>query len=144
MSTSNGNDSALHHDPGPSVHAGGVGLDGGLSGNATDVINQLSAVSKNGIIVNALLVWIDVQMRGTPENCWMIEAQTRFTDKQITEARTLLWNIAKVNYEKIGEVKGYMDTGGNIHGRKGERKASESLSDINKLRGQTSGLIALS
>ena len=85
------------------------------------------------MIVNALLVWIDIQMRTTPENCWLVEAQMRLSDKQITEARTLLWNIARVNSDKIGEVKGYIDVSGNIHGRKGDKKAVESLDDIHKL-----------
>ena len=75
------------HDPGPgpggAVGGGGAqgGLDGGLSGNVTDVINQLSGIGKNGIIVNAVLVWIDIQMRGTPDYCWKVEAEMRFTDR---------------------------------------------------------------
>ena len=138
--TSNGMEQ--QHDPGPGpgpgAGAGGGGgasggLDGGLSGNVTDVINQLSGLGKNGIIVNAVLVWIDIQMRGTPDNCWKVEAEMRFTDRQITESRTLLWNIARVRSDKIGEVKGYMDAEGKIHGRKGDKKVSESLSDIQKL-----------
>ena len=63
----------------------------------------------------------------------MVEALMRFTERQITEARTLLWNIARVNSDKVGEVKGYVDARGNIHARRGEKKASESLSDIHKL-----------
>ena len=63
MSNCNTESLGIHHDPGP------TGVTGGLSGNATDVINQLSGVSKNGMIVNALLVWMDIQMRTTPENC---------------------------------------------------------------------------
>ena len=138
--TSNGMEQ--QHDPGPGpgpgAGAGGGGgasggLDGGLSGNVTDVINQLSGLGKNGIIVNAVLVWIDIQMQGTPDNCCKVEAEMRFTDCEITESRTLLWNIARVRSDKIGEVKGYMDAEGKIHGRKGDKKVSESLSDIQKL-----------
>ena len=45
----------------------------------------------------------------------------------------MLWNIARVNSATIGEVKGYIDAEGKIHGRKGDKKVSESLSDIQKL-----------
>ena len=127
MSNGNGNVLGTHHDPGP------VGLNGCLSDNAADIIHQLSSLNKNGFIDNALLVWIDIQIRSTPEHCWLVEAQMMFTDKQITEARTLPCNIARVNCDKIGEVKGYMDAEGKIHCRKGEKKSAESLSDIHKL-----------
>ena len=38
-----------------------------------------------------------------------------------------------MNSATIGEVKGYVDAEGKIHGRKGDKKVSESLSDIQKL-----------
>ena len=81
----NGEDNPAHHDPGPAnVLAGATGgadvshsLGGGLSGNVADVIGQLGEHGKNGIIVNAILIWIDVQMRGTPDNCWSVGSLKR-------------------------------------------------------------------
>ena len=36
-----------------------------------DVIGYLRNIGKNGIAINGILVWMDIQQKSTPENIWM-------------------------------------------------------------------------
>jgi hypothetical protein len=64
---------------------GGAGEGGGGDGdgdnvgeNLDDVFGYLRKESKNGIAINGILVWIDVQQKSTPPNVWLAQAAYAF------------------------------------------------------------------
>ena len=47
---------------------------------------------ENGLITNALLLWLDIQRKTTAENIWKIQALSHFTEEEITDAKNMLWS----------------------------------------------------
>ena len=47
----------------------------------------------NGVVLNGLLLWADIQRCITPENIWKNQAQKKFLKEEITEAKETLWKI---------------------------------------------------
>ena len=103
---------------------GGAGEGGGEDPveRLEDVIGYLKKEAKNGIAINGLLVWIDVQQRTTPPNVWMAQASNAFLEEDVDAARSALWKA-------VGERK---DVIGNIIGHKSPNKKEKNLEDIHK------------
>ena len=47
-----------------------------------------------GVIMNALLLWVDIHRKMAPENVWKIHALNKFLPDEITEVKVILWRIA--------------------------------------------------
>ena len=60
------------------------------NGVEEDMLRPFS--KENGLITNALLVWLDIQRKTTAENIWKTQALSYFTDEEITVAKNLLWS----------------------------------------------------
>ena len=48
--------------------------------------------NENGLITNALLLWLDIQRKPTAENIWKTQALSHFTEEEITDAKNMLWS----------------------------------------------------
>ena len=48
----------------------------------------------NGVIINPMLLWVDIQRKMHPEDKWKIEAGKKFVKTEITEAKEVLWRVA--------------------------------------------------
>ena len=72
----------------------------------------------NGVILNGLLLWADIQRKVTPENIWKAQAVKKFDSEEITESKELLWRIAG------DSILGKMVK------RKGANKTSSECNDI--------------
>ena len=65
----------------------------------------------NGVVLNGLLVWIDIQKKTTPENIWKAQALSKCSKEDITEAKNALLEvgdelvIGKIE-KRIGGKKG--------------------------------------
>ena len=59
-----------------------------------DCCNFLKTRATNGVSLNGLLLWADIQRKVTPENIWKAQAVTKFDSEEITEAKDLLWRTA--------------------------------------------------
>ena len=85
---------------------GGAPPEGGGGGadSLSDVFGYLRAVGPNGIAINGILVWIDIQQKSTPENVWMAQAESHFADLEIDLARSSLWKAAIDKKAIIGNM----------------------------------------
>ena len=102
---------------------GGGGGDGDSGGeNLDDVFGYLRKESKNGIAINGILVWIDVQQKSTPPNVWLAQAAYAFCDEQVDAARSALWKAVGCRKEFIGEIIGHKSPG----------KKEKNIEDIHK------------
>ena len=103
---------------------GGGGRDDGDSGgeNLEDVFGYLSKESKNGIAINGILVWIDVQQKTTPPNVWLAQASYAFCEEQVDAARSALWKAVGSRKELIGDIIAHKSPG----------KKEKNLEDLNK------------
>ena len=91
---------------------GAEGGEGGPSdGGLIDVFGYLRNVGLNGIAINGILVWIDIQMKSTPENIWMAQAESHFADLEIDLARSSLWKAANDKKEVIGGMVAHKTPG---------------------------------
>ena len=88
----------------------------------SDVFNYLKKNAKNGIAINGILVWIDVQLNGTAPNVWKAQAAYAFLDEEIDAARSALWKAAGDKKELIGEIIAHKSPG----------KKEKNIEDIHK------------
>ena len=56
----------------------------------------LSIHANNGVALNSLLLWVDIQRQLHPENHWKALAIKGFLDSEITEAKELLWRTSDI------------------------------------------------
>ena len=66
----------------------------GNSNGVQDCCDFIKLHTKNGVILNGLLLWADIQRKVSPENIWKEKAVKRFDNEEITEAKELLWRTA--------------------------------------------------
>ena len=59
-----------------------------------DCCDFIKVHAMNGVILNGLLLWADIQRKVTPENIWKAQAVKTFDSEEITESKELLWRIA--------------------------------------------------
>ena len=98
------------------------GKTGGGEDTLKDVFGYLRNNGSNGIAINGILAWIDIQQKSTPENIWMAQAESHFADHEIDVARSALWKAASNRKDLIGAMVAHKSPG----------KAHKNLVDIAK------------
>ena len=81
-----------------------TGGGGDVAHGLKDVFGYLGNVGVNGVAINGILVWIDIQQKSTPENVWMSQAEAHFDEHEIDLARSSLWKASMDKKEIIGEM----------------------------------------
>ena len=67
----------------------------------TEAVPILNSVhNKNGVITDAVLIWIDVQRMTTAENIWKTQALLHFTTEEISTANSEMWS--RCGEQKLG------------------------------------------
>ena len=72
----------------------------------------------NGIVMNGLLVWINIQRKSTAENIWKSQLLKKNLAEEITAAKHALWEVADDNIV------------GKYSVRRGEKKVTAEIDDI--------------
>ena len=86
---------------------GGAGEGGGgdgQDGRLDDVYSFLKNDAMNGIAINGILVWMDVQQKCTPPNILLAQAAEAFVEIEVDAARAALWKAAGNRKNLIGEI----------------------------------------
>ena len=113
------------------MHGGaGEGGDGeNVEENLVDVFGYLKNEAKNGIAINGILVWIDVQQKSTPPDVWIAQASYAFCEGEVEAARSALWKAVGVRKELIGEIIGHKSPGKKIKNLEDIHKAMITLKE---------------
>ena len=91
-----------------------------------DFNDYLMHNGKNGIILDGVLTWIDVQQRKTADHVWRNQANTWFTEEEVMKAKEALWRVCGDRVELIGKVVNRTsDDKINVTTRRCNRKAEE-------------------
>ena len=69
-----------------------------------EVFDFLKLQSGNGLVINGILAWIDVQQKSTPPNIWLAQAASSFCDDEVEIAKAALWKAASNRLDIIGDV----------------------------------------
>ena len=54
-----------------------------------EVFGFLKQKASNGLVVNGILTWIDVQQKTTPPNIWLPQAASAFNDDEVEIAKAM-------------------------------------------------------
>ena len=81
----------------------GSACDGSEEG-FSDIIDYLKEASPNGVAVNGILVWLDIQQHSTPPNVLQAQAAASFREEEIEVARCALWKAVGSRKNLIGEI----------------------------------------
>ena len=107
----------------------GVG-DGTDVGDDCEFLNYLQNNAKNGIVLNGVVAWIDIQQDRIANEIWMNQAIVKYTDEEVTNAKADLWKAAAKALEEDVRV------------RKGENKKRNDIDDIHVALGKLRNLNA--
>ena len=82
----------------------GGGWEGGGEGDVIDgeLLDFLVKNGKNGVIVNGILTWIDIQQKETAPDLWQAQANEHFEEKEVMEAKRILWKVCVSRLDIIG------------------------------------------
>ena len=80
----------------------------------------IESLALHGAVFNGFLVWADTQRRTVPEDIWKAEALKFFSAEEVSEAKTMLWEVS--NEEDIGR----------LINRQGTAKQVSEIEDINR------------
>lgn len=83
-----------------------------------ECVLSLNNIALHGVVFNGFLVWADTQRKTIPQDIWKEKALKHFTSEEITDAKNMLWEVAK--HDIIGKKIN----------RKGESKSSSEVDDI--------------
>ena len=94
-------------------------------GGESDAINRgllefLQNNGKNGVVIDGVVAWIDVQTDGVAEAIWMSQAEAKYSDEEVNDAKKALWDAAGKN---IGD---------SFPKRIGKSKRGSDIDDIHK------------
>ena len=83
-------------------------------GGESDAINRgllefLQNNGKNGVVIDGVVAWIDVQTDGVAEAIWMSQAEAKYSDEEVNDAKKAPWdaegkNIGDSFQKRIGTV----------------------------------------
>ena len=60
--------------------------------------------AKNGVILNGILTWIDIQQKTTAPFVWRNQAMAWFSEPEVMEAKEALWNVCGNKVDIIGKI----------------------------------------
>ena len=60
--------------------------------------------AKNGVILNGILTWIDIQQRTTAPLVWRTQAIGWFSEPEVMEAKEALWKVCASKVDIIGKL----------------------------------------
>ena len=66
--------------------------------------DYLQLHAKNGVILNGLLTWIDIQQKTTAPLVWRNLANLQFSEPEVMEAKEALWKVCGNKIEIIGKL----------------------------------------
>ena len=69
-----------------------------------DITDFLFSKAKNGVIINGILTWIDIQQKETAPALWEAQADEYFSEQEIMEAKKALWTACGKKFEIIGKL----------------------------------------
>ena len=69
-----------------------------------DVTDFLMNKAKNGVAINGILTWIDIQQKETAPIFWQAQADENFTDEEVMDAKKALWKACGTKLEIIGPI----------------------------------------
>ena len=77
----------------------GGGWVGGGDANAIDhgLLEYFKEVGKNGIVIDGVIAWINVQQDRSADGIWKDQANDSYTDDEINAAKAALWNASEKN-----------------------------------------------
>ena len=106
------------------MHGGAGEGEGGddQDGRLVDVFSFMKNNAMNGIAINGLLLWMDVQQKTTPPNILLAQAAATFCEIDVDAARADLWKAAGNRKDLIGEIVAHRSPG----------KKEKNLEDIHK------------
>ena len=84
------------------------------------LIEFLQLKGSNGIVIDGLIAWIDLNLDCVAEDLWMVKTLETFSEDEVNSAKTALWAACEMN---IGET---------IPRRQGENKKKSDVNDIVK------------
>ena len=65
----------------------------------------MTNLNKNGIVLNKLLAWMDIQKDTIPPDTWTAHLKTLYTDEDILEAKNALFEAVGGDQSRIGVFK---------------------------------------
>ena len=60
--------------------------------------------AKNGVILNGILTWIDIQQKTTAPLVWRNQASAWFSEPEVMEAKEALWRVCASKVDIIGKL----------------------------------------
>ena len=69
-----------------------------------DFQDYLMLHAKNGVILNGVLTWIDIQQKTTAPLVWRNQANAWFSEPEVMEAKEALWKICENKVDIIGKM----------------------------------------
>ena len=87
------------------------------------ILNFLSKNGKNGVLLNKVLVWTEIQSSMTVGDIWIQQAKAKFLPEKIMQAKALFFQCAKDNdCEEI--------TGKYVAHKKGNNPVEQNLKEL--------------
>ena len=74
------------------------------SDDFVDISDFLKLKAKNGVIIDGILVWIDIQQKETAPNLWQAQANEYFSELEVLDAKKALWKTCEKHVGIIGPV----------------------------------------
>ena len=98
----------------------GGGWEGGGETDAIDrgLLEFVQEHGKNGVVIDGIIVWIDIQQDRSADMLWKARALDRYCDAEVTTAKATLWKASEKNI-------GY-----GAPARQGEHKTKADIDDI--------------
>ena len=69
--------------------------------------SKMKSLNPNGVVMNKLLAWMDIQKDMIPPNTWKAHLQTLYTDEDIIEAKNVLFESVGGVDTRIGKFKNH-------------------------------------
>ena len=69
-----------------------------------DFQDYLMLHARNGVILNGVLTWIDIQQRTTAPQVWRNQANAWFSEPEVIEAKEALWRVCEKKIDIIGKM----------------------------------------
>ena len=84
-----------------------MGDEGDPPDKSKNAIGLIKENSKNGAVINGLLVWMDIQNHTTAPTIWKAQMIEIFDDEEILEAKTMLFSAIGGESSRIGNFENH-------------------------------------